>query len=66
MNLTRYTTKEYENKRPLRASGKQTQSNPTCSELVEPISKGGQSGVNQLGGGLTLADLLDKGLQPSS
>jgi len=24
----------------LRTAGKQTQSNPTCSELVEPISKG--------------------------
>jgi len=55
MNLTFYSTKDYENKPRLRTPGKQTQSNPiygeqtclelcrksrtTCSELVEPISK---------------------------
>jgi len=37
MNVTSILTKDYENKR-FRTPPKQTQSNPTCSELVEPIS----------------------------
>jgi len=37
MSLTHYMTKEYENKSGLLTMEKQTQSNPTCSELVEPI-----------------------------
>ena len=48
MNLTFYSIKDYENKSGLLTPAKQTQSNPiygeqsrtTCSELVEPISKG--------------------------
>jgi hypothetical protein len=40
MNLNHYTTKNYENKSGLLTMEKQTQSNPICSELVEPISKG--------------------------
>jgi len=39
MKLNSYSTKDYENKLTHRTPGKQTQSNPTCSELVEPISK---------------------------
>jgi len=38
MSLTHYMTKEYENKSGLLTMEKQTQSNPTCSELVEPIA----------------------------
>jgi len=46
MNITLVITEDYENKRLLRLRGKQTQTNPTCSELacpelvegVEPIS----------------------------
>jgi len=38
MNVTSVKTKEYENKRLCIRGEKQTQSNPTCSELVEPIS----------------------------
>jgi hypothetical protein len=37
MSLIHYMTKEYENKSGLLTMVKQTQSNPTCSELVEPI-----------------------------
>ncbi len=37
MKLNFYSTKGYENKPPLPTPPKQTQSNPTCSELVEPI-----------------------------
>jgi len=37
-NLTSALTKDYENKPPLGALRKQTQSNPTCGELVEPVS----------------------------
>jgi len=56
MKLNFYSTKDYENQGRLRTPGKQTQSNPICSELacpelacgelvepvewVEPISKG--------------------------
>jgi len=40
MNLTFRSTKDYENNSGLLKMEKQTQSNPTCSELVEPISKG--------------------------
>jgi len=40
MNLTYYSIKNYENKSGLLTMEKQTQSNPTCSELVEPISEG--------------------------
>jgi len=40
MKLNFYSAKGYENEPPLRTPRKQTQSNPTCSELVEPISKG--------------------------
>jgi hypothetical protein len=40
MKLSFYSAKDYENEPRLRTPGKQTQSNPTCSELVEPISKG--------------------------
>ena len=36
MNVTIVLTKHYENKRLFRCGEKQTQSNPTCSELVEP------------------------------
>jgi len=47
MKLNHYTTNDYENKSGLLPTEKQTQSNPTCSELacpefvegVEPISK---------------------------
>jgi len=46
MNLTSFITREYKNKPRLPAQEKQTQSNPirtqsnpTCSELAEPISK---------------------------
>jgi len=39
MNLNYYSTRDYENKSGLLTTAKQTQSNPTCSELVEPISK---------------------------
>ena len=45
MNLNHYTTNDYENKSGLLTPAKQTQSNPTCSELVEPISKGEGGGV---------------------
>jgi hypothetical protein len=38
MNVSSVKTKEYENKRLCRRGEKQTQSNPTCSELVEPIA----------------------------
>jgi len=41
MNVTSILTKDYENKRLCRCGQNkpnQTQSNPTCSELVEPIS----------------------------
>jgi hypothetical protein len=38
MNVSSVKTKEYENKRLFRRGEKQTQSNPTCSELVEPIA----------------------------
>jgi hypothetical protein len=37
MNLNPCSAKDYENKSPLLKMAKQTQSNPTCSELVEPI-----------------------------
>jgi len=40
MKLTFYIAKDYENIRLHRGFKKQTQSNPTCSDLVEPISKG--------------------------
>jgi len=39
MNLNHYITEDYENKSGLLTMEKQTQSNPTCGELVEP-SKG--------------------------
>ena len=39
MNLTPCLTMNYDNKSALLTMEKQTQSNPTCSELVEPISK---------------------------
>ena len=39
MNVNLYVIKEYKNEPRLPARTKQTQSNPTCSELVEPISK---------------------------
>jgi len=45
MNATFYLTKDYENETAFRpqknkpnSNPKQTQTNPTCSELVEPIS----------------------------
>jgi hypothetical protein len=38
MNVSSVKTKEYENKRLCGRGEKQTQSNPTCSELVEPIA----------------------------
>jgi hypothetical protein len=38
MNITIVLTKYYENKRFCRRGEKQTQTNPTCSELVESIS----------------------------
>jgi len=38
MNVSSVKTKEYENKQLFRRGEKQTQSNPNCSELVEPIS----------------------------
>ena len=44
MKLNLYSTKDYENKSGLLTPGKQTQSNPTCSELVEPISSHKQQG----------------------
>jgi len=37
MNLTHYITKNYDNNSRLPTPEKQTQTNPTCSELVEPI-----------------------------
>jgi len=47
MNISYYITEDYENQPRLRTPPEQTQfipaeggSNPTCSELVEPISKG--------------------------
>ena len=57
MKLNFYSTRDYENQGRLRTQGKQTQSNPTCSELacpegtrrvepvegVEPISKAKKS-----------------------
>jgi len=36
MNITLVITEDYENKRLCRLRAKQTQSNPICSELVEP------------------------------
>ncbi len=36
MNLRHYMTKDYENKSGLLTMEKQTQTNPTCSERVEP------------------------------
>ena len=42
MNVTSILTKDYENKppsSPKKTNPIQTQSNPICSELVEPISK---------------------------
>jgi hypothetical protein len=38
MKLNFYLTKRYETQGRLRAPPKQTQSIPTCSELVEPVS----------------------------
>jgi len=37
MKLNSYIANGYERKPPLRTQEKQTQSNPTCSELVKPI-----------------------------
>jgi len=37
-NVSSVKTKDYENERLRRRGEKQTQSNPTCSELVEPIA----------------------------
>ena len=62
MNVSFCFTMNYEQKTMNDANKKQTQSNPTCSELVEPISKGtiaqsrglltesGQVGLNYSGG----------------
>jgi len=43
MKLNFYLTKDYENQGRLQTQGKQTQSNPIFSELVEPISKAKKS-----------------------
>jgi len=40
MKLTLYLTRDYGNEPAPSNAEKQTQSNPTYSELVEPISKG--------------------------
>ena len=59
MKLNFYSTKDYENKPRLRTPPKQTQSNPTCSELacgelvepverVEPISNPAFEGLTQM------------------
>ena len=39
MNVNLYVIEDYENETAFRLQKKQTQTNPTCSELVEPISK---------------------------
>jgi hypothetical protein len=48
MELSLYLTKDYGNESIPSNSEKQTQSNPTCSELVEPILKGRLSDLNIL------------------
>jgi hypothetical protein len=48
MNLTSYATGDYENNSRLLKMAKQTQTNPTCSELVEPILSASGGSANSV------------------
>ncbi|MBA7638027.1 hypothetical protein ES703_45676 [subsurface metagenome] len=50
MNVNAIITKDYENKPRLRTPPKQTQSNPTCSELACPACPEPVEGISEISG----------------